>query len=220
MIAGLISKRLQGHDEITVFTPEMLRKTLEKGGQAGRNALNLIESVLDDIETIGCEEQGCGTFFAKHKRIPVILIGDAVGENVHQLVDVLLNSLFEWQHDHADQPLTITIDEMKRMSFRDGSPLHTVMTQGRRYRMEASFWALSDISIIIRPRLFVKVLLSDPHRHILCRKRRIIKRKGESSMKEKTKLRSSFSAADKEQRRKVVTQKIQKLVTAKTKKAG
>lgn len=39
-------------------------------------------------------------------------------------------------------------------------------------------------------------------------------------MKEKTKLRSSFSAANKEQRKKVVTQKIQKLVTEKAMKAG
>lgn len=135
VIAGLISQRLQGHDEITVFTTDMLRETLEKGGSAGRNALNLIVSVLDDIDAIGCEEQGWDSFFSKHKRIPVILIGDAVGENVHQLVDVLLNSLFEWQHDNPKESLTITIDEVKRMSFTDGSPLHTVLTQGRRYRI-------------------------------------------------------------------------------------
>ena len=132
VIAGLISQRLQGHDEISVFTTDLLREILEKGGSAGRNALNLIASVLDDIDAIGCEAQGWGSFFAKHKRIPVILIGDAVGENVHQLVDVLLNSLFEWQHDNKEKPLTITIDEIKRMSFADGSPLHTVLTQGRR----------------------------------------------------------------------------------------
>ena len=133
VIAGLISQQLQRHGEITAFTPAMLRETLEKGGSAGRNALNLITSVLDDVEAIGCEELGWETFFAKHKRIPVILIDDAVGENVHELVDVLLNSLFEWQHDHAEQPLTITVDEIKRMSFADGSPLHTVMTQGRKF---------------------------------------------------------------------------------------
>ena len=113
----------------------MLRENLEKGGPAGRNSLDLIASVLDDIDTISCEEQGWDSFFAKHKRIPVILIGDAVGENVHQLVDVLLNSLFAWQHDNPEEPLTITIDEIKRMSFTDGSPLHTVVTQGRRYRI-------------------------------------------------------------------------------------
>lgn len=133
VIAGLISHRLHGHDEISVFTTDMLRKAFEMGGSAGCNALNLITSVLDDIDAIGCEAQGWGSFFANHKRIPVILIGDAVGENVHQLVDVLLNSLFEWQHDNKEKPLTITIDEIKRMSFADGSPLHTVLTQGRRY---------------------------------------------------------------------------------------
>ena len=39
-------------------------------------------------------------------------------------------------------------------------------------------------------------------------------------MKIKPKLRSSFSAKSKEQRRQIVTQKIQKLVTEKAKKAG
>lgn len=135
LVSALISQRLKRHDEITIFTSDMLRTTLEKGGSAGRNALNLIASVLDDIDAIGCETQGWDSFFAKHKRIPVILIGDAVGENVHPLVDVLLNSLFEWQHDHPEKPLTITIDEIKRMSFTDGSPLHTVLTQGRRYKI-------------------------------------------------------------------------------------
>ena len=37
VIAGLISHRLQGHDEISVFTTDMLRKALEMGGSAGCN---------------------------------------------------------------------------------------------------------------------------------------------------------------------------------------
>ena len=39
-------------------------------------------------------------------------------------------------------------------------------------------------------------------------------------MKEKIKLRSSFASKGKEQLKKAVTQKIQKIVTAKAKKAG
>ena len=135
LAAGLISQRMKGHDNMTVFTPDMLRSTLEEGGKAGRNALNLIASAIDDLEAISCEEQGWGEFLSRAKRIPVILLGNTVGDNLNPLVNLLLQSAFEWQRDHATDPFTVTIDEIKDQSFADGSPLHTILTQGRKFGM-------------------------------------------------------------------------------------
>lgn len=57
-------------------------------------------------------------------------------ENVHPLLDVLLASAFEWQREHQSKSLVIALDEIKRQSFFDGSPLHTIITQGRKFSIK------------------------------------------------------------------------------------
>lgn len=133
IVTGLISTMLQKHRTLTSVPVQLLRDTLENGGKESCKVLNLIRAVLDDLEIIGCQDQSWGEFFNRAKKIPIISLGHEESDSVHPLLDALLASAFEWQRDHKTDPMLITIDEIKRQSFADGSPLHTIITQGRRY---------------------------------------------------------------------------------------
>ncbi|MBQ9907053.1 MAG: hypothetical protein IJM46_09815 [Oscillospiraceae bacterium] len=133
IVTGLISTMLQKHRTLTSVPVQLLRDTLKRGGKEGWRVHKLICSVLDDLEVIGCCEQSWGEFFEHSKKIPVISLGHEESDSVHPLLDVLLASAFEWQRDHKSIPMLITLDEIKRQSFADGCPLHTIITQGRKY---------------------------------------------------------------------------------------
>ena len=94
---------------------------------------SLISSTLDDIDTIGFEERGWAEFFGKSKKIPIISFGNESGDKVHSLLDVMISSAFEWQRDHDTSPLTVVVDEIKDQNFDEGSPLHTILIQGRKF---------------------------------------------------------------------------------------
>ncbi len=132
IVTGLISTMLQKRRTLTSVPIQLLRKTLKDGGKEGWRVHKLISSVLDDLEIIDCCEQSWGEFFEHSKKIPVISLGHEESDSVHPLLDALLASAFEWQRDHKSVPMLITVDEVKRQSFADGSPLHTIITQGRK----------------------------------------------------------------------------------------
>lgn len=132
IVTGLISTMLQKHRTLTSVPIQLLSKTLKDGGKEGWKVHNRISSVLDDLEIADCQEQSWGTFFEHSKKIPVISLGHEESDSVHPLLDALLASAFEWQRDHKTVPMLITIDEIKQQSFADGSPLHTIITQGRK----------------------------------------------------------------------------------------
>lgn len=130
---SIISEMLKKYPNITSVTTEMLRKALKRGGKIGNYVYSLISSTLDDIDNIGVEEQGWEKFFEKTKKIPVVSFGNESGDNVHSLIDAMISSAFEWQRDHDTAPLTVVVDEIKDQNFAEGSPLHTILTQGRKF---------------------------------------------------------------------------------------
>ena len=132
-LTGIISDMLKRYPNITSVTIEMLRNALKRGGKFGNHVYSLISSTLDDIDTIGFEERGWSEFFEESKRIPVLSFGNESGDNVHSLLDAIISSAFEWQRLHNASPLSIVIDEVKDQNFAEGSPLHTILTQGRKF---------------------------------------------------------------------------------------
>ena len=134
-LTGIISDMLKRNPNVSYLTTDMLRNTLKRGGKTGHHVFSLISSTLDDIDTIGFEERGWAEFFEKSKKIPVISFGNGSGDKVHSLLDAIVSSAFEWQRDHDSAPLSIVIDEIKDQNFAEESPLHTILTQGRKFHM-------------------------------------------------------------------------------------
>ncbi len=132
-LTGIISEMLKRHSTVSSVTTEVLRTALKRGGKVGNHVFSLVSSTLDDIDTIGFEECGWAEFFEKSREIPVISFGNESGDKVHSLLDAMISSAFEWQRDHDTAPLTVVVDEIKDQNFTEGSPLHTILTQGRKF---------------------------------------------------------------------------------------
>ena len=110
-----------------------LCSALEEAGAFGSEIADRIESVIKEIEEIGYDEQIWDNLFSPERKIIVINLGNEVGDTTHQLLDVLVGSLFNWQMSHDTGFLSIVIDELIDQDFSIGSPLQTVVKQGRKF---------------------------------------------------------------------------------------
>lgn len=106
---------------------------LEYAGGFGAEIADRIESVLDDINEVGFEEQTWDDLFLQGRKIIVINLGNEVGDSTHQLLDMMVGSLFNWQMSHDTGFLSIAIDELIDQDFSTGSPLQTLVKQGRKF---------------------------------------------------------------------------------------
>lgn len=106
---------------------------LEKTGGFGAGVADCVQSVLDDINEVGYEEQTWDDLFLQERKIIVINLGNEVGDSTHQLLDMMVGSLFNWQMTHDSGFLSIAIDELIDQDFSTGSPLQTIVKQGRKF---------------------------------------------------------------------------------------
>ena len=106
---------------------------MEQAGGFGTEIADRIESVLADIREVGYDEQTWDDLFLQENKIIVINLGNEVGDSTHQLLDMLVGSLFNWQMSHDTGFLAVAIDELIDQDFSTGSPLQTFVKQGRKY---------------------------------------------------------------------------------------
>ncbi len=106
---------------------------LEKAFGFGAEIADCLQSVLDDIEDIRFEEQTWDDLFLQERKIIVINLGNEVGDSTHQLLDMMVGSLFNWQMIHDSGFLSIAIDELIDQDFSNGAPLCTIVKQGRKF---------------------------------------------------------------------------------------
>ena len=106
---------------------------LEETGGWGAEIADCVQSVLDDISEVGYEEQTWDDLFLQGRKIIVINLGNEVGDSTHQLLDMMVGSLFNWQMSHDSGFLSIAIDELIDQDFSTGSPLQTIVKQGRKF---------------------------------------------------------------------------------------
>ena len=106
---------------------------LEKEGAFGTEIADRIESVLSDIREVGYDKQTWDDLFLQGHKIIVISLGNEVGDSNHQLLDMMVGSLFNWQMSHDMRFLSVAIDELIDQDFSTGSPLQTIVKQGRKF---------------------------------------------------------------------------------------
>lgn len=88
--------------------------------------------VIRDLNEIGFENRSWSDLLSNNK-IKVLNLGLEVGESSHQLLDMLLGSLLNWQMTHDSKFLSIAIDELIDQNFSKESPLSTIVKQGRKF---------------------------------------------------------------------------------------
>lgn len=106
---------------------------LNKNPNFGTEVADCICSVFTDIGEIGYEQKTWNDLFLQGRKIIVINLGNEVGDSNHQLLDMMVGSLFNWQMSHDKDFLSIVIDELIDQDFSTGSPLQTVVKQGRKF---------------------------------------------------------------------------------------
>ncbi|EWM52363.1 helicase HerA domain-containing protein [Ruminococcus flavefaciens] len=130
-LKGFLSEYLN-NKEYSISLNDLCSKLEEVEGW-GAEIVDCVQSVLDDIKEVGFEEQTWDDLFVKNKKIIVINLGNEVGDSNHQLLDMLVGSLFNWQMTHDSGFLSIAIDELIDQDFSTGSPLQTIVKQGRKF---------------------------------------------------------------------------------------
>ncbi len=130
-LKGFLSDYLKGK-KCSVDLNDLCSK-LEKEPGFGTDVADCVDSVLNDIREIGYEEQTWDDLFLQGHKIIVINLGNEVGDSTHQLLDMLVGSLFNWQMSHDMGFLSIAIDELIDQDFSTGSPLQTIVKQGRKF---------------------------------------------------------------------------------------
>lgn len=130
-LRGFLSNYLKNAED-SVDLNELCSE-LEESGTFGAEIADRIESVLSDIREAGYEKQNWDDLFLKERKIIVINLGNEVGDSNHQLLDMLAGSLFIWQMSHDSGFLSIVIDELIDQDFSTGSPLQTIVKQGRKF---------------------------------------------------------------------------------------
>ncbi|HOR22701.1 MAG TPA: DUF87 domain-containing protein, partial [Ruminococcus sp.] len=130
-LKGFLSDHVRGKDFAVSLSD--LCSELEKAPGFGADLADRISDVIDEIGEIGYEQKTWDDLFSQERKITVINLGNEVGENTHQLLDMMVGSLFNWQMSHDNGFLSIVIDELIDQDFSTGSPLQTIVKQGRKF---------------------------------------------------------------------------------------
>ncbi len=105
-------------------------------GEATLNSLlNRIELLFENIEECGMTDNSWGDLVSNSNSILVIRTDSAYTESVNQLVDMLLATLYNYQHDNPQVALDVFIDEIQNQNFSKTGPIRKVMKEGRKSHM-------------------------------------------------------------------------------------
>ena len=113
-------------------------------GEATLNSLlNRVEPLFEDIEECGMADRSWGEFFRSSNSIIVIRTNSAYTESGNQLIDMLLATLYNYQHDNPQVTLDVLIDELQNQNFSKTGPIRKLMKEGRKIHM-SFFGATQD----------------------------------------------------------------------------
>lgn len=122
---------LDTHDVYDINITEMCEELKESGAML-RNIAEAVEPVINHFKRIGFENKTWTDLFAE-ERVLIINLGNEVGSTTHQLLDILVNSVFRWHINHDTNFLSVIVDELKDQNLFKNSPLNTLISEGRKF---------------------------------------------------------------------------------------
>ena len=124
---------LDTHDVCNINITEMCEE-LKESGAILRHIAEAVEPVINHFNRIGFENKTWADLFDKEK-VLIINLGNEVGNTTHQLLDILVNSLFRWHIKHDTNFLSVIVDELKDQNLSKNSPLNTLISEGRKFHI-------------------------------------------------------------------------------------
>ena len=128
---GYIYYYLDTHDVSDINITEMCEELKGSGAMLKRIA-EAVEPVIEHFKRIGFENKTWEDLFAEDK-VLIINLGNEVGSTTHQLLDILVNSVFRWHIEHDTNFLSVIVDELKDQNLFKNSPLNTLISEGRKF---------------------------------------------------------------------------------------
>jgi len=122
---------LDTHSITDINIIEMCEEFKESGAML-RHIAEAVEHVINHFKLIGFENKTWVDLLAEEKVI-IINLGNEVGSATHQLLDILVNSVFRWHIEHDTNFLSVIVDELKDQNLFKNSPLNTLISEGRKF---------------------------------------------------------------------------------------
>lgn len=131
-----------GKDE--AIHPEDILTLLRDGDSSTHESLlNRLEPLFEDIYACGMANRSWGNLLKSSGKIVVIRTDPSYTECGNQMIDMLLATLYNYQHDNPNTPLDVFIDEIQNQNFSKHSPIRKIMKEGRKIHM-SFFGATQD----------------------------------------------------------------------------
>ncbi len=147
VLRSTLSKLLSASDMDKISTENIVSE-LQKFGRDNEektfeSLLTRLEPLFEDIAECGMSDNSWDDILESTDKIIVIHTDSMVTENGNQIIDMMLSTLFNYQHTNFTIPLDIFIDEIQNQNFSEGSPIRKIMKEGRKLHM-AFFGSTQD----------------------------------------------------------------------------
>lgn len=139
-LSELLSMLGQGE---AIRTEDILTLLREGDSSTHESLLNRLEPLFEDIDACGMADSSWRKLMKSSGKIVVIRTDPAYTECGNQLIDMLLATLYNYQHDNPHISLDVFIDEIQNQNFSKQSPIRKIMKEGRKIHL-SFFGATQD----------------------------------------------------------------------------
>lgn len=112
---------------------ENICKMLDNQSSAYRSLMNRLNPLIRPIKQLGMDNRTWREFLTKE--ITIIRMDTSFTERDNVLFDTLIASLYNAQCEDPTVPLDVFIDEIQCQNLAKGSPIHKILTEGRKVHM-------------------------------------------------------------------------------------
>ncbi len=117
-----------------------LMETLEnEDGNTVSSLNNKLLSIFDEIAEYGKSHTTWDDFLGKSAGITVISLKSPYSEIGHQLMDMLMSSLYFHQIEHGVRQLSIFIDEIQNQNLSKNGPIAKILKEGRKFHIDLNY---------------------------------------------------------------------------------
>lgn len=111
----------------------------DEEGNTVNSLNNKLLSIFEEIAEYGGTPATWDEFLGKSAGITVISLKSPYSEIGHQLMDMLMSSLYFHQIEHGVRQLSIFIDEIQNQNLSKNGPIAKILKEGRKFHIDLNY---------------------------------------------------------------------------------
>lgn len=135
LLRSVISDLLEVTDVNEPISPDDLLALLDEEGTTYESLRNRLEPFLEDVKEYGLTGSKRRTPFGGDHKIHIVQINEGYSGSENQIVDAMLASIFNYQRENPQLPLSVFIDEVQNQNFSVSSPIRKILKEGRKHHL-------------------------------------------------------------------------------------